>query len=218
MATVFPQHDAVLCVTGAIKGSGRLTPHIDRRFPAAFVDRIDDGAAADARLITRLADWQRADLAAAWKAPYKAPSAAPFDVSGADLNKLEQRFDMAPNAYGVKTVELSFADRTGVVFRLTDADGVHVIKAGFDAWLEGKTDMPGSDLHHGYDLNDSAVVARAAWSEGGAQLRMTWIFPETAFRDTVTCDFTEQGMTLKREVNINGGALRHDDLFGQRAD
>jgi hypothetical protein len=77
--------------------------------------------------------------------------------------------------------------------------------------------MPGSELHHGYQLNDSPVVARACWLEDGSRLQMTWIFPETAFRDTVTCEFSERRISLQREVNINGGALRHAELVGTRA-
>ncbi len=208
MATSFPRHGATLAVTGAIKGSRRLFPHIDRYFPAAFRDDLTDGAAADARLAARLADWQSADAPASWKAPYD-------PVRGAGTS-LSRRFEMEPNVHGVKVVEFEITDDE-CVFRLTDAAGPHVIVAGFGGWLESRTDMPGSDLHHGYSLNNSPVVARAR-IEDGSRLQMTWIFPETAFRDTVTCEFSERRLTLKREVNINGGALRHADLVGTLAD
>lgn len=205
MATSFPAHGATLAVTGAIKGSRHLFPIIDRHFPAAFREGLTDGAAADQRLAARLADWQRADAPASWKAPFSGARGA-----GAPLS---QRYQMDANAHGVDTIELQIADDE-CVFRLTDATGVHVIVAGFDKWLESRTDMPGRELHHGYSLCDSPVVARACWIEEGSRLQMTWIFPETAFRDTVTCEFSERRITLKRTVNINGGALCHADIVG----
>ena len=122
---------------------------------------------------------------------------------------------MHPNGQGVSALQFEFAGET-CVFRLTDAQGEHVIAAGAGRWLEGRTDMPGSDLHHGYQLDNSPVVARACWLDN-TRLQMTWIFAETAFRDTVICEFSGDTVTFKREVNINGGALRHEDLTGSRA-
>jgi hypothetical protein len=57
------------------------------------------------------------------------------------------------------------------------------------------------------------VVARACWLDP-ARLQMTWIFAETAFRDTVVCEFSGREVVFKREVNINSGALHHDDVTG----
>jgi len=47
---------------------------------------------------------------------------------------------------------------------------------------------------------------------------MTWIFAETAFRDTVVCEFAGQEIVFKREVNINSAAPRHDDVTGKLCD
>ena len=209
MTTVFPLHGATLAVTGAIKGSAKLFPHIDRHFPAAFRDHIENGADADARLKARLADWQSPDAPAAWKEPFQRAGAA---TEGERATGLTERFVMHPNRQGVSELQFEFTGET-CVFRLADAQGEHMIAAGLGRWLEGRTDMPGSDLHHGYDFDNSPVVARACWLDN-MRLQMTWIFPETAFRDTVICEFSGKTITFKREVNINGGALRHDDLTG----
>ncbi|MFK4448788.1 CubicO group peptidase (beta-lactamase class C family) [Caballeronia udeis] len=219
MTTVFPLHGATLAVTGAIKGSAQLFPLIDRHFPAAFRDQspdqirghIEDGA-ADARLEARLADWQSPQAPAPWKEPFERVGAV---TDGARAPGQTERFLMHPNGQGVSALQFEFAGET-CVFRLTDAQGEHVIAAGAGRWLEGRTDMPGSDLHHGYQLDNSPVVARACWLDN-TRLQMTWIFAETAFRDTVICEFSGDTVTFKREVNINGGALRHEDLTGSRA-
>ncbi len=212
MTTVFPLHGATLAVTGAIKGSAKLFPHIDRHFPAAFRDHIEDGIAADARLKSRLTAWQSPDAPAAWKAPYERAGA---DTNAACTSGQTQRFHMYPNPHGVSELQFEFADET-CVFRLTDTRGEHIVVAGLGRWLEGRTNMPGSDLHHGYEFDNSPVVARACWLDN-TRLQMTWIFPETAFRDTAICEFSGETVTFKREVNINGGALHHDDLTGSLA-
>lgn len=88
--------------------------------------------------------------------------------------------------------------------------------AGLGRWIESTTDMPGADLHHGYRFQDSPVVARAGWVDE-ATLRMVWLYPETAFRDLVECEFDGERVMLRRSVNINSGALALKDLSGRRA-
>jgi CubicO group peptidase (beta-lactamase class C family) len=220
MALVFPAHGATLAVTGAIKGSGRLMPYIDRYFPAAFREVFRDGPvaghAADARLKARLVEWQREDAPVAWKAPYllAGPDAHSGGTSRARTEKM--RFTMQPNAQGIEALQLEFSERE-CTLRLTDVDGEHAIVAGFGRWIEGANEMPGRDLHHGYRLMGSPVVARACWLDP-ARLQMTWIFAETAFRDTVVCEFAGQEIVFKREVNINSATLRHDDVTGKLCD
>ena len=218
MVTVFPAHGAALAVTGAIKGSGRLFPSIDRHFPAAFrapaTGRATaaDAAAADARLAAKLAAWQSPDAPAPWKCVYEAASTA---TNATPVLSGTRRFTMASNPYGVESLEFGFADDR-CTFNLFDGQGCHTIVAGIGRWIETRTDMPGSDLHHGYDLDNSPVVARAHWLDE-KRLQMIWIFAESAFRDTVTAEFDGPRLVFRREVNINGAALRHDDLNGTLA-
>jgi hypothetical protein len=100
------------------------------------------------------------------------------------------------------------------VFHLSDAEGRHSIVCGREAWIEGAADMPGRELHHGYRLRGAPVAACARWRDA-ATLEMTWIFLETAFRDTVTCRFADGRLTIEREVNINSAARRHPTLVGR---
>jgi hypothetical protein len=44
---------------------------------------------------------------------------------------------------------------------------------------------------------------------------MTWIFAETAFRDTVECCFDSERVTLDRSVNVNSSALSWPRLSGK---
>ncbi|WP_144156446.1 serine hydrolase domain-containing protein [Paraburkholderia sp. BCC1885] len=215
MAVVFPEHGATLAVTGAIKGSAKLWPFIDQYFPAAFDALITDGAAADAadaRLSGRIAEWQKEAAPVAWKEPYLRAAQRPEKNSGVHHNVGTRRFVMQPNAQGIQELQFEFAGHE-CALRLSDAEGQHAIVAGLDRWIERANEMPGRDLHHGYHLRGSPVVARACWLDS-SRLQMTWIYAETAFRDTVVCEFNERQVVFRREVNINSGALRHDDAIG----
>jgi hypothetical protein len=58
------------------------------------------------------------------------------------------------------------------------------------------------------------VVAGARWIDEHT-LRMTWIFAETAFRDTVECRFDSERVTIDRSVNVNSSALSWPRLSGK---
>ncbi|MFM0739404.1 serine hydrolase [Paraburkholderia xenovorans] len=206
LAVVFPEHGATLAITGAIKGSAKLLPLIDRYFPAAFDAASKDGA--DARLEAKIVEWQKEDAPVAWKEGYLRQPQPKGTIDGSGV----RRFAMEPNAQGIEELQFEFTD-SECTFRLTDADGPHVIVAGLGRWIETPNEMPGSDLHHNYHLRGSPVVARACWLDA-SRLQMTWIFAETAFRDTIVCEFSENKLVFKREVNINSGALQHDDVTG----
>jgi CubicO group peptidase (beta-lactamase class C family) len=212
LALGYRSHHATLAVTCAINGSFNLLPHLERHFPAAFLDTFVDDPAADERLAARLAQWQAQDAPATWKESYVSAAKTVTASNASRPARSGKRFVMRANPHGVGELIFTITDDL-CEFNLIDKRGTHTIIAGFDRWIEGRTNMSGSDLHHGYELASSPVVARACWIEP-EKLQMTWIFAETAFRDTVLCEFSEHGITFKREVNLNGGPLRHDDIVG----
>ncbi len=201
MAVVFPDHGASLAVTAAIDGSDKLAPLLFEHFPRGFRPAPFRGAAADARLRARLA---------AIPAVRRIPSAG----VAADWSRAVGRFAVEANALGVTEAAFELAGEA-CLFHLTDGDGRHSIACGREAWIEGASHMPGRELHHGYRLESSPVNACARWRDADT-LEMTWIFLETAFRDTVTCRFADGRVTLEREVNINSAARRHPTLVGRR--
>jgi CubicO group peptidase (beta-lactamase class C family) len=200
MAMVFPRERATLALTGAIDGSDKILPVTFRHFPRAFGAARSDRGDADARLGARLQaipvrrPLGSEPVSSAWKLP-------------------STRFEIAPNPLGVTEAAIELTTET-CALHLTDAEGRHTVTAGRDAWVEGRTDMPGRELHHGYRLRDAVVVAGAQWLDAQT-LQFTWIFAETAFRDTVTCRFTDEGVTIEREVNINSAARRQPTLTGR---
>jgi hypothetical protein len=119
---------------------------------------------------------------------------------------------MQANAAGVASIRFEFLADRCVVY-LTDAEGTYSVTAGLGGWVEGRTSMPGSDLHHGYRLLDAPVVANAGWTDSHT-LTMEWIFAETAFRDTVVCVFEDDRLVFRRRVNVNSSLTEHPDLVG----
>lgn len=202
MTIVFPKHGAVIAVTAGIDQSATLLPILYRHFPAAFKDGALKDAAADARLKDRL------EGAAAPQTIVSAPSTLPARISGVD-------YRMSANPQGITSVRFDFAD-SRCTFHLSDTNGEHAIEMGLSDFIETRASMPGRDLHHGYKLTDTLVAAGARWRDA-TTLEMTWIFVQSAFRDTIVCRFEGNEITLDRSVNVNSKALSHPTLKGRAA-
>jgi len=124
-------------------------------------------------------------------------------------------FQVRPNDQGARTVSFAFTgDR--VDYRLTDERGTHRIVAGLADWIEQDTTMTGARIHHEYEPDQMRVVAGAEWRDA-TTLVMTWCFVEAAFRDTVVCRFSDQGVTIDRSVNMNMEDRVLPTLSGTRA-
>jgi CubicO group peptidase (beta-lactamase class C family) len=199
---VFPRQQATLAVVGALQeGSKVFLPVVYRHFPRAFVEQLPTAEAV------RADEHLRDRLTAAGNAPQivSYPSRTAAQISG-------RTFRIEPNALGVTAVRFVFeSDRC--VFHLADASGDHSVVCGLVDWIESHTDIPGADLHHGYALDSAVVVASARWLDDST-LQMTWIFADTAFRDTVDCRFESGRVTVSRSVNVNSSALSWPRLSG----
>jgi hypothetical protein len=198
--TVFPEYGVTLAMTAAMEKSSRIFPHVIAHLVPAFGRA--GSPEGDARLKGKLAGWPLPPKQVSF------PSSLAEIVSG-------RAYAISPNAAGVTQVRLDFSG-DACVFRLTDAAGEHRLRAGLGHGIESANDMPGRDLHHGYTLAGSPVVASAVWVDEHT-LEMSWIFAETAFRDTVTCLFEGDRITVRRRVNVNSGASSHADLLGSAA-
>lgn len=202
MALVFPQYGATLALTAGIAQSTEIMPLLYKHFPGAFLDGPIDNAKADAGLARRLA------RAAGPKISSSALSPLPARISGV-------AYRVAPNAQKVDAVRFDFPG-SKCIFTLTDDNGEHAVEMGIGGWIESRTSLPGRDLHHGYQLDDAPTVAGARWRDAKT-LEMTWIFAETAFRDTIVCRFDGDTVTLDRAVNVNSGALSYPTFSGVAA-
>jgi CubicO group peptidase (beta-lactamase class C family) len=203
---VFPQHQATLAVIGAQQeGSKTFLPLVQRHFPRAFEQLLpsDEAARADAKLRARLAAVGRKPAIVSHR------STRPAQISG-------RTYRLEPNTVGVTAVRFDFGEER-CVFQLTQAGTDYRVVCGLDDWIETQADVPGPELHHGYSLRSTPVVAGARWLDEDT-LEMTWIFAQTAFRDTVVSRFDRDRLTIERSVNVNSSALSWPTLSGVLSD
>jgi CubicO group peptidase (beta-lactamase class C family) len=191
-AIVFPEHDAVLAIFGAIKGSNKIRPLIWKHFPAAFVAPTLP-ASPEALVLRRKTESLRLLPPLTFDRAIAVPG-----VSGKQLM-------VEPNDQGVEWISFEFAG-DHCIYRMHDANGTHAVTAGFADYLEQETSMTGNRLHHEYRPPQQRVVAGARW-RSPQTLEMTWQFVETAFRDTLVCNFAADGITVDRSVNVNSAEM-----------
>jgi CubicO group peptidase (beta-lactamase class C family) len=203
LLVVFPDHEAALALTGAVNGinacTGTLLPRVHRHFPAIFTGHVSDQRAAEEHLEARA-------RGVAASAPVTASAAARDGRRGL----LEYR--MEPNPLGVSALRLDLTADT-CTLRMDAGEDEQIIVMGLGRWLEGEASVPAPELHHGYEMRRARVVASARWT-GSDTLEMTWIFVESAFRDTVICRFEGERIRYSRSVNVNSGALSQPVMVG----
>jgi CubicO group peptidase (beta-lactamase class C family) len=198
---VFPKFNAVLGLTSAIRDADTLAPVIFRHFPAAF-----HGPAAD-----------EARQSQNFKARFAQNSAAPKLTGRPDDSVWTPGahiFHLAPNPYGIETVMFDLSEHI-CKMEWRDAHDVYRLEAGIDQWREGVANLPGQDLHHGYELKDAKVIAGAQFPDLQT-MELVWSYPKTAFRDRLVCRINAHGLTLDRSVNVNSRAMGWTRLNGRR--
>jgi hypothetical protein len=190
-------------MTSAIGGpdpcSGHLLPLLHRHSSAIFRGAAADGKAADSRLALQIATMGEIEPLVSLARPRPEHTGV-------------RSYTILDNQLGVEriTLDLSFEECT---LSFTDTSGEHSIVVGIDRWIEGMTDMPGAQLHHGYALSPARVLAGGRWLDAD-RLEMTWVFAETAFRDTVDLRFIGGECSISRSVNVNSGATKMPQLKG----
>lgn len=205
LLVVFPDQEASIVLTAAVNSAQACTrcllPLIHEYFPKAFTNEVRDTRAAEDRLV---------ELAGRGSLPLPLVSCERPAPGRSGIHE----YRIEGNALGVTSLRLSLSDDR-CALHLTDADGEHVIETGIGQWIEGDTDVPGRELHHGYDMRPARVVAGARWLDADT-LEMTWIFAESAFRDTAVLRFSGSELTFSRSVNVNTGPLHQPPLRGRR--
>ena len=191
-AVVLPEADAVVAITAAVpQRDGRLLDLVWRDLRPALGTPGPGTVLRDRAL--------------------PLPPCAPVPAQAAAVSGTV--FDLAPNEDGARSVSFTFAEGT-CTFRLEDASGTHTIRAGLDQLVEETTTMTGAELHHHYQPDTMRVAACGRWT-GADTFAMTWVFNETAFRDTVVTRFEGDAVSLERSTNINTGPLHRPVLRGR---
>jgi len=197
---VLPRENAVIAFTAAIPApESRLLELVWSDLAPALAGREARPDAPDAASLTK----RLASLAFA-PPPYRA-------------SNLQQRISggmylFEPNAEEAVSCSFNFTD-DACQFVLTDARGTHAVKAGLGFWIEAQTTMTGNKLHHQYQPSHLEVAASGTWLSADV-FEMTWIYPETAFRDSVRCTFAVDRISLDRCVNVNTSETVRPTIHG----
>ncbi len=197
---VLPDANAVVAITAAVSQHDRRLIDLVWRDLRPALSPDDQGTA------------DPAGQAAAGPRALPLPPFAPLPARAARVS--DAVFDMAPNEDGVRSVALRFAG-TLCEFTLEDARGTHIVRTGIDRLIEGDTTINGAELHHQYQPETMRVAAGGVWTDDDT-FTMTWVFNETAFRDTVVLVFSDAGLTMDRRTNVNAGPFERPRMLGRR--
>jgi CubicO group peptidase (beta-lactamase class C family) len=199
---VFPNQDAVLAVTAAIPSGGGFVKFLFKHFPAVLSD-------------TALPAASRGEIATLKERDAKLELLPPMKVTGSPLaaRVSGKTFVVERNEDEVESLRFDF-DSNACRFELKDDRGAHVIVAGLRERNESDTTMTGNKLHHEYQPAVMRVVASGEWRDQNTFV-MTWVFVESAFRDTVVCRFDGDAVSFERSVNVNSGPLARPVLRGR---
>ena len=202
-AVVFPEQNAVLALNSALPPKAGFNAGIlYKHFPAAFGEALAPRAREDAALSARTRALRLQPPMRATTSPIIA------SVSG-------QRFDFADNPEKVKSMRLDFTPQA-CTFTMEDDRGTHTVQVGLRQPIEADTTITGNKLHHEYQPEVMRVVGSGEWLDARTFV-MTWVFVESAFRDTVVCRFAAPYMRFDRSVNVNSSATELPTLTGVRA-
>jgi len=203
LSVVFPEQNAVLALTAGIPSKSGFGKLVFKHFPAAFSATALDNNRSFAALTERTAHLQLL--------PPVVRSSSPVarHVSG-------KIYQFPDNTAHVTSMQFTFMDAK-CVFAMQDSRGTHTIQVGLREPIRGKTTITGSKLHHEYQPEIMEIVASGDWLDNRTFV-MTWIFVESAFRDTVICRFEGPSLRFDRSVNVNSAATELPTLNGRMAD
>jgi hypothetical protein len=139
------------------------------------------------------------------KTPERLASSPLAETRSKGLYKIEA------NVANVKEVMFDF-EREACTFVLKDEGGKHLIKCGYQEWVEGTTSLFNNQLHSLEQPTQVTVFAKSGWKNEHV-FEMTWCFVNTLFIDTISCIFEGMRIQLKRTVNTDQGGM-NETFYG----
>jgi CubicO group peptidase (beta-lactamase class C family) len=182
---VMPEQDAVVVITAETADmQGELNLVWKHLLPAVKETALPTDPSAHSELTKR--------LGALALLPPKGETSSPVAkrISG-------KIFQLDANPEGLRGVQFQF-HHGRCIFKATDANGDYPIICGFEKWIEGSTNFPGTPPRlTRAALHNVKIAASATWTDENTFV-MTWRFYETPHHDTVTCKF--DGNDIRIEV------------------
>ena len=189
---VFPEQQAVIAVTGSVtEWRHRALPELVRRHLVPVLGLADAGAPMPDTTLGPASQGSAGDTR---------DSDAPLGHARPPMPSLFGRSE-DPEAR-ITAIEIDFGAE-GVSLCLQDRRGHHRIRAPYGSWQEARTSFSVPELHHSYEFDDAPVIARSGWV--GDALTVRLLYPETAFRDTLTVTVADQEIVLRQNTDVNTG-------------
>jgi hypothetical protein len=195
---VFPDHDGVVVVTGAMgDGTYHDLPGMVRD---AFVAAFESGAG----------DAEDADVVAGFVRRAQEPQVLRADRHRAGF---VGHYRIEPGEHGLRALSVEVGQDT-VALTLTDDTGTHRIEHGVGHWVRQRTGASVWRLHHAYQESDALILAGAEWTDGGDALELVWHFLEGPFIDRLRLVCTADGVRVDRSTNVNSGPTALPTVHG----
>ena len=192
---VFPDHDAVVVITGAMPDPTYhdLPAMLRKAFLRAFAR--DDFQPLDHRV-----------------AQARVPEPL---VSEVDYPAFKRSFSFGDNEQGLRALTVEADDRV-VRLGIEDDRGTRTVEHGLAEWTRQRTGVSVWRLHHSYQEDDAPILAGARWLAADV-LELTWHFLEGPFIDHLTLRFAADGVVLEHMVNCNSGPTELPTARGSEA-
>ncbi|GAB3562392.1 hypothetical protein GCM10027578_04680 [Spirosoma luteolum] len=191
---VLPEQDAVIAITSETPDMQGILNQVWNHILPALQGK---GLTTDARPVQKALKQQLAGLS--FMPPIGIdPPARQAAVSG-------KTYQIADNSLGIKTVSLTF--RTNEArFTMQDAQGPRDVLCGLSEWRQGQTSLSPDPLKlvptSVPGETRTTLCATGSWTDANTYA-MIWRFIETAHYETVTCRFTDGGVTVEFRSSLS---------------
>lgn len=192
---VLPEQDAVLAITAGVNDmQGILTKVWDCLLPDMKATPLAPNAAAQTALNERLASLC-----------FTPPAGESTSAQAARVSGREMLF--APNEMKVSRLQFDFtADSATLILRRGRRK--HTLKCGLGVWHFDKSTW--------FGRGPQKVASSGVWTTPDT-FQMTLRYYETPFYQTITCQFTEEGVTVNQVTNVGFGTKEAPALVGHFA-
>lgn len=192
---MLPEQDAVLAITAGVNDmQGVLTKVWDCLLPGMKPTPLAPNSAAQTTLSERLAGLC-----------FTPPAGESTSAQAARVSARDMLF--APNEVKVARARFDFAADT-VTLTLQRGRRQHTLKCGLGVWHFDKTTW--------FGRGPQKVAGSGVWTTPDT-FQITLRYYETPFYQTITCQFTEEGVTVQQVTNVGFGTKKAPELNGHFA-
>lgn len=192
-AIVMPDEDVVIAITSGSSDTGAILNLIwEKLAPAISKDVLTSNNEGVLRLNRKLAS-------------LTIPALTLTSYSERSEKIYGKIYKIYENQFEIQTMAFKFHENI-CSFTTSDNRGQHEISCGIGAWLCGETDII---------LEASKTYASGTWKDPETFI-MTWIFVETPFCYTLTCNFNELNLNVEIDINLSMGPIEFKALEGKQ--